>query len=162
MRTNKRLFAIPLPLMLAALAYATPADISIGFISFDVTAPGSTAAFDISNQSGPNSTPFPDPNFPSVTPVDLLSLLLTVNFSNGSTIHFTSSYFTLAPDGLSWDGGVIPIGGSNPQPTSATLTGSFSPLTLSLNDGSMDSINSIFSSTILPSAPPNLVDGDLL
>jgi len=135
--------------------------LTVGYISYDVTLPGSTAEFDIVNLTGPNSTPFPDPTAPIVTPVNLSSLSLTVDFSDGSTVVYGSSYFTLAPDGLSFDGSVIPIGGANPQPTDATLTGTFSTTTVTLNDGSIQTISPTFSATILPSSPPNLADGDL-
>jgi hypothetical protein len=89
------------------------------------------------------------------------SLALTVHFSDGSTQAFGSSYFSLNIDGLSWDGSTIPIGGANPQPVSATLTGLFSPLSVSLNDGSSTSILAAFSASVTPSSPPNLQDGDL-
>lgn len=135
--------------------------LTVGYISYDVTAPGSTAQFDISNETGPNSSAFPDPTFPIVTPVNLSSLSLTVDFSDGSTVVYGSSYFTLAPDGLSFDGSVIPIGGANPQPIDATLTGTFSPTTVTLNDGSIQTISPSFTATILPSSPPNLADGDI-
>ena len=42
--------------------------IPIGYISWDVHAPGSAGSFDISNQTGPNSSAFPDPTWPVVTP----------------------------------------------------------------------------------------------
>ncbi len=135
--------------------------LTVGFISYDVTAPGSTAQFDITNGTGPNSTPFPDPTFPVVTSVNMSSLALTVHFSDGSTQAFGSSYFSLNIDGLSWDGSTIPIGGANPQPVSATLTGLFSPLSVSLNNGSSTSILAAFSASVTPSSPPNLQDGDL-
>jgi len=140
---------------------ASAALLPIGYISYDVTAPGSTAQFDITNNTGVNSSPFPDTTWPVTTTVSLSSLSLTVDFSDGTTQVFGSSYFTLGPDGISFNGGVIPIGGSNPQPTDATLTGTFSSTTVTLNDGSSDSILSSFSATILPSSPPDLSDGDL-
>jgi hypothetical protein len=147
-----------------APAFATMASASllnVGYISYDVTAPGSTASFDIVNQTGPNSTAFPDTSFPISTSVHLSSLILVVHFSDSTTQTFGSSYFTLNPDGLSWDGNTIPVGGANPQPVSATLTGTFSPLSVTLNDGSVESIMAGFSATISPSGPPDLGDGDL-
>jgi hypothetical protein len=133
----------------------------IGYISYDVTATGSTAQFDIINQTGVNSSTFPDMTWPVVTPVSLSALSLQVDFSDGSTTAFGPSYFSLSPDGFSFNGGVIPIGGANPQPIDATLTGAFSPTSLTLNDGSTDTIGGSFSASIPPSSPPNLSDGDL-
>src|ERR1700730_9484052 len=104
--------------------------IPIGCLSCDVRAPGSARKFDIVNETGPNSSPFPDPTFPVVTPVHLGSLSLFVDFNNGTSHTYPSSYFTLAADGLSYNGADIPIGGGNPKPIDATLTGSFTPTTI--------------------------------
>ncbi|HWC97004.1 MAG TPA: hypothetical protein VG456_09650, partial [Candidatus Sulfopaludibacter sp.] len=71
-----------------APAFATMASASllnVGYISYDVTAPGSTASFDIVNQTGPNSTAFPDTSFPISTSVHLSSLILVVHFSDSTT-----------------------------------------------------------------------------
>lgn len=152
--------ALALPLTLFSVA-ASAEEIPVGYVSYDVTTPGSSAQFDITNETGPNSSPFPDPSFPITTSVNLSSLSLTVDFSNGSTVTEGSSYFTLNADGLSYSGNPIGIGGTNPQPTSATLTGSFSPTTITLNDGSTETIESTFSASISPSSPPDLADGDL-
>jgi hypothetical protein len=136
-------------------------NIPIGYVAWDVGIPASTGTFDIINQTGLNSSAFPDPTWPVSTTVNLSSLSLTVDFSNGTTTTFGSSYFTLAADGISFNGGVIPIGGANPLPTDATLTGTFSPLTITLNDGSTQTINSSFSATITPSLGTTLSSGDL-
>jgi len=134
--------------------------IPIGYVDWAVTS-SATGEFDIVNQTGPNSSPFPDPSFPVTTPVTLGSLSLLVDFSDGSHVVFGPSYFTLAADGLSWDGSAIGIGGTNPQPVDATLTGTFSPTTIIENDGSVHTIDAGFSATILSSSPPDLADGDL-
>jgi len=140
--------------------------VPIGYVSWDVTSPGSTGEFDIFNGTGVNSSG--DTTFPVSTPVNLSSLSLTIDFSDGSSVTEPSSYFTLAPDGLSYNGSGIGIGGASPQPTEATLTGTFSPTTItycidsaSPCDTSTETINSSFSATILPSSPPDLADGDL-
>jgi hypothetical protein len=146
-------------MVLAIMAFAD--EIPIGFISYDVNIPGSVATFDITNQTGPNASVLPDMTFPVTTPVHLSDLALTVDFSDGSASHFGPSYFTLGLDGLSFDGGTIPIGGANPQPNKAILSGTFSATTITLNDGSTETIDMSFSATILPSSPPNLADGDL-
>jgi hypothetical protein len=155
LRTLTKLLIPALPLLLTGIASASL--LPIGYISYDVNIPASTASFDITNLTGPNALP---PDFPVATSVDLSSLSLKVDFSDGSTQTFGSPYFTLSSDGLSFNGGAIPIGGANPQPTDATLTGMFSPTTLTLSDSSMVTIDSSFSAMILPSSPPNLGDGD--
>jgi len=144
--------------LLSAVTFAS--SIPIGYIQWDVNNP-TTGTFDIVNMTGPNSSPFPDPSFPVTTSVNLSSLSLTVHFTDGSTVAFGSSYFTLSSDGLSFDGGPIGIGGTNPLPVSATLTGTLSPLTLTLNDGSTVTVNPTFSATITDPTGGPLQDGDL-
>ena len=86
-----------------------------------------------------------------------------MDFIGGSSKTFGSSYFTLAPDGLSLDGSAIPIGGTNPLPTDATLQGVFSPLTIGLTGGGTDTINSSFTAEVLPKiGSSSLQDGDLV
>ena len=133
--------------------------IPIGFIDWNVHSPGSAGSFDIVNQTGPNHSIPPDTTWPVVTPVSLGSLSLMVDFNNGTSHTYPSSYFTLAADGLSWNGADIPIGGANPKPIDATLTGSFTPTTIVETDGSVHTINPTFTTTFSDS--PTLVDGDL-
>jgi len=71
-----------------------------------------------------------------------------VHFVGGGTLVFGSSYFTLSIDGISFNGGDIPIGGANPLPTDATLTGLFSPLFISLDGGGTETILPNFSASI--------------
>lgn len=135
---------------------ATAATIPMGALLWDVTAPGSTGQFDIFNATGPNALP---PDFPVTTSVSFSDLALTVNFSDGSTQTFGSSYFTLNPfDLLSFDGSVIPIGGASPQPVDATLTGSFSTTSLTLDGGGTATILSTFSANFGGGSTP-LDDG---
>lgn len=135
--------------------------LSIGFVFWDVNIPPSTGQFDIANETGANSSFPPDTTFPVTTPVNLSSLSLVVDFSDGSTTTFGSSYFTLDSDGLSFDGSSIALEGTNPSPTSATLTGAFSPLAVN-SAGVLTSIDPTFLATISPD-PGNttLVSGDL-
>jgi hypothetical protein len=151
---------IPALVLLSIAIIAPAATIDLGYISYDVTQPGSTAEFDIVNQTGPNSSIFPDPSFPISTAVNLSSLSLTVDFTGGGSTVFGSSYFTLAADGLSFNGNVIPIGGTNPLPIDAMLTGTFSPTTVTLNDGSTVTLDGSFTTSI-PSNLAGLSDGDL-
>jgi hypothetical protein len=140
-----------------SLSTAQAAPIPLGFISWDVTVPGSFGQFDITNQTGPNSSP---PTFPVLTEVQFNSLSLVVDFSDGSTTTFGSSYFTLNPDGESLDGSPIAIGGVSPKPTSAILTGDLAPTTIDVSGTSTTVASSFDTATILPSSPPNLADGD--
>lgn len=153
------------PLITAAIAVAgsvawsaaQAAQIPLGYISWDVTTPGEFGQFDIVNLTGSNSLP---PSFPVSTTVQLSSLSLTVDFSDGSVSHFGPSYFTLASDGQSWDGTSIGIGGVSPQPTEAILTGDLSPTTIDVS-GTPTTVDSSFdTATVLPSTPPDLADGD--
>lgn len=159
----RRLAAAGALAVLACLAGkpASAGVINLGYVSYDVTSPGASAEFDISNITGANSTTLADyVDFPVISDVNLSSLSLTVNFSDGSTQSFGSSYFSLAGDGLSFNGSTLAIGGFNPQPTAATLTGDFSSTALTLYDGSMVSIDPSFSVTVLPSSGSMLNDGD--
>jgi hypothetical protein len=148
-------------LLLCAVALSTIASadlLPIGYISYDITSPGSTAAFDIVNFSGPNSS---DPTWPVATSEHLSGLSLTVSYTSGPDSLFGPAYFSLAPGGLSFFGGVIPIGGANPQPTSAILTGTFLDTFVTLTDATTRTIDSTFTATITPSSGPTLADGDL-
>ena len=137
---------------------STPAlagSVPIGYMSYDVTGQN-IAQFDFSNQTGPNSSPFPDMTWPVTTPVPLTITSLVVNFMSGPPQTFGPGYFTLAPDGLSLDG--TPLSTLNPM-VSATLTGTFSVTNLTLNDGSKITILPNF--TLFLSDPSGtLQDGD--
>src|SRR5580658_8009816 len=134
--------------LLSAVASADQCPLAVGYISWDITSTdGSTGEFDIINQSGPNSSG--DPTFPITTPVNLESLSLTVDFSDSSTATYGPSDFILDTfDQISFDG--LSLGGTSPEPVDATLTGTFDPLTVTLYDGSTETILPTFSATILP------------
>ncbi len=146
--------------VLAAATLCAPAafadQIPVGYISWDVTFPGNAGQFDITNLTGPNAAPS---TFPITTEVQLSNLNLVVDFVGGGSATYgpSSGYFSLSPDGESFNGTAIPIGGTNPEPISATLTGTFSPL--SIDDPGVDTILSTFTATFADT--PNLVDGDL-
>jgi hypothetical protein len=133
-----------------------------GYISWDVTFPGEAGQFDITNLTGPNNSG--DTFFPITTELELSDLSLLVDFAGGSSETFgpLSGYFSLSPDGESFNGAAIPIGGTNPEPIDATLTGTFSATTVALDaaeGGGSVTINPTFSVSF--SDTPNLVDGDL-
>ena len=140
--------------LLSAMAFAT--SVPVGIFSYDVTGTG-TFQLDITNQTGPNSSAFPDTTFPVTNTISLSSLSLTVTLSNGTTETFGSSYFTLSPDGISFTGNplstLIPV-------TSATLTGTFSTTTFNLNNGTTVTVGSGFKTTLTDTSG-TLADGDL-
>ncbi|MBV9181708.1 MAG: hypothetical protein JO356_10375 [Acidobacteria bacterium] len=141
------------------IASANAAEIPIGFLSWDVTQPGAVGQFDIANESGANSSR--DSSFPVLTPVALGNLSLTVQFSDSTVRQFAFSDFTLNPfDGLSYESPLIPLGGLNPQPLSASLTGTFLNTTLNLYDGSQIVILPAFAAQVSSSGRP-LADGDI-
>lgn len=132
--------------------------IAVGTIAWNETFPGNAGEFDIVNDTGVNSSTFPDPTFPVSTTLTFSNLSLLVDFNDSSSQTYGPSYFTLSGDGQSFDGTSIPIGGTNPLPVDATLTGTFAPTSITLNDGSTPTILSGFTATFSDS--PNLMDGD--
>lgn len=158
-----KLFA---PLLLAFTALATTAHAtttySVGYISYDVTSPG-FAEFDITNETGSNASTLPDTTFPISTALSLTGLSLAVDFASGPAESFGASYFTLAPDGLSFNGTSESTLAGQPSgfegADSATLKGTFSTTSISLTDGTPVTILSTF--TVTFSDPSGLSDGDL-
>ena len=144
---------------LAPAARAT--SVPVGVISYDVTGLG-IAQLDIINFTGPNSSVFPDTTFPVTTSLPLSGLSLTISFASGPDEIFGPSYFTLAGDGLSFNGTALSTLSGQPSGLNgaigATLTGSFSTTSIALNDGTTDTIDSSFSASI--SDPTGLTDGD--
>src|SRR5271157_2747428 len=122
--------------------------IPLGFVSYNLTDPG-FAQFFVINQTGPNGSVFPDPTWPISTSVNLSSLSLVVTDSGGGTTTFGSGFFSLALDGLSFDG---PIVGSTNTYVTGVLTGTLSPTTFTLNDGSTFNAQPTFSATITNSS----------
>ena len=158
-----RLYLLVLALAGAVLApMATAATFNIGTITYDVSTPPGAAEFDIVNYTGPNASAFPDSTFPVTNSVSLTGLSLTVSFASGPNEVFGSSYFTLSPDGISFDGTALSTGIGQPSgiagATGATLTGTFSTTSFLLNNGSSVTVNPTFSATI--SDPSKLQDGD--
>jgi hypothetical protein len=139
----------------ASLSWATT--YTMGYVAFDVTNPP-LGEVDIANQTGPNSSA---PDFPVSTPVSLTNLTVTLDFATGPSETFgpTSGYFSLAPDGLSYNGQDIFNISTDPV-TSAVLSGDFSTTNISLVGGGTATIGSSFTATITPSSGPDLADGD--
>lgn len=133
--------------------------INLGFVQF-IMGSDTTAGFNVLNETGPNSAPFPDTSFPVVTPVSFLNLTLVVNFANGTTESFlpASGYFSLAGDNLSFMGQQRTDFFANPI-SSATLSGMVGATDLVLNSGFVVGIGPAFSSSITDPLG-SLVDGD--
>lgn len=154
-----RLLSILL-LGIASLPVARAATYNVGYVSFDQLT-SSTAAFDIVNLTGSNSSG--DASFPFTSPISLSGLSLTVHFASGPDEVFGPSYFSLASDGLSFNGAAESTTSGQPGgfqgAISATLMGSFSPTSATLFDGTLVTLNPAFSAVI--SDPSRLVNGDL-
>src|SRR3954451_16255452 len=93
-------------MILATIGFAPSwaATIPVGYFSWDVVFPGNAGQFDVVDQTGPNSSAFPDTTFPISTTVIFSSFDLVVHFSNATTQTFGSSYFHLSSDGISFIG----------------------------------------------------------
>lgn len=156
---QKEISRICLTTLAMSSLLAFSATVNMGFIGFDVTnAP--LAQVDISNETGPNSSG--DATFPVTTPVSLSNLSLTVNFVTGPSETFGpgSGHFTLASDGLSYNGQAIFNTVTDPV-TSVTLTGTYDTTNVTLFDGSIMTISPAFSVTLTDSSGgPVLLDGD--
>src|SRR4029079_15325352 len=70
------------------------------------------------------------------------SLSLSVEFTSGPGAVFGPSYFTAHASDGGFDGGDLAIGGSNPLPNYAQLSGLLSPASITLFDGSTFSVQS--------------------
>ncbi len=136
---------LPVIGLLAVAATAATTTVPVGTVNFDLTGLPGTATVDIANQTGPNSSTPPDTTFPVTTSVGLTSLGLTLNFTGGFSESFGSSYFTLAPDGLSFNGNTVSI--STPV-VSAVVTGDFANTAWTLNNGSTFTASPSFTATI--------------
>lgn len=147
-----------LPLLTAAIfaVAANSAEIPIGTVNFNLTGLPGTATIDIANQTGPNSSTFPDATFPVSSSVSLSNLSLTLDFSSGPAQTFGASYFNATPDGLSFDGNTISI--TTPV-MEAILSGNFATTSLTLNDGTSFTASPDFTASITDSTG-TLADGD--
>jgi len=141
-------------------AWADPV-VPVGFVSYDVTGTN-VAEFDITNLTGVNSL---SPIFPVTSELDFTNLSITVDFAGSVTDTYGPSYFTLAGDGISFNGNQLST--LNGAPTglagaiSATLTGTFVENTVQLDGSSVVGVEDLnFSATITDSSG-FLQDGDL-
>jgi hypothetical protein len=149
-----------LPLFAIALGGTCLADtIDLAFVQF-IEGSATTAGFNILNETGPNASLFPATSFPVVTPVPFSDLDLLINFADGTAEDFppASGYFTLSPiDNLSFSGQQE---FTNPI-SSAFLFGTFGVTTVTLNDGSVVTIDPEFTAFVVDADPAsNLQNGD--
>lgn len=157
MHMSRKLFCLLAAALLVGTVFSPiiVAQEQIGILQFDPGSSGGGDEFDILNITGVNAgLDYNTTPTYVTTEVDLSNLSLSVY--NGATLEATygSSYFTLDPlDGISFDGAPEDFVGD----TSAVLTGTFSPTTLTLSDSSTDTIDSDFSATI--SDPTGLLAG---
>jgi hypothetical protein len=154
----RSLLCLPVALLLVGIActpIAASAQEQIGILQFDPGSAGTGNELDILNITGVNAAapPFGLQTTPTyvTNEVDLSDLSLTVS---GSDAPYATTTFSLAPDGISWDGSPADFTGA----TSATLTGTFVETTLDLSDGSTVTIDPTFSAVI--SDPTGLTESD--
>jgi len=147
--------------LIAAGAHANT--YNLGYLIYDVTDTigFTTSEFDVENVTGPNEVALGDTtDFPVTNQIDFGNLSLLVDFSDGSSVTYPFSSFTANIDGESWDGPTIAIGGTNPQPTNAILTGTFSPTTVDLFGGGSDTIGPDFTADM--DTGPNPLTGNAM
>lgn len=161
----KAIYLLALSVVGATVAPLSHADTVVGYVSYNVTS-SNQAVFNVVNQTGPNSSTYPDATFPVSNTVTLSDLNLVVDFPGGTTETYGSSYFTQDADGISWDGGSLSTASGPPTglngATSATLTGTFSTTTFDLNDGTTVTVDPTFSATITDSSGLTDLDSALI
>jgi len=141
-------------------AWADPI-VPIGYVGYDVSGTN-VAEFDITNLTGPNSF---SPIFPVTSTLDLTNLRLTVYFAGNASVTYGSSYFTLAGDGISWNGDQLSTLSGAPTgllgAVSATLTGTVVESTAQLNYGDLALVETPNFSATITDPSGYLQDGDL-
>jgi hypothetical protein len=129
--------------------------IDLGFVQL-ISGSGPTAGFNIRNETGQDSSAFPDVSFPVTTSLAFSDLTLVVNFADGAAEEFDPSadYFSTAGVGQEdFDLATNPI-------ESAFLLGTVGANALTLNNGSNVTISPDFVLIITDPAGSNLRIGD--
>ena len=137
-------------LLLSLAVFSTSvsaSSIPIGLISLDPTGVASGALFDIQNLTGAAALP---PDFPVTTDLNLNITSLTLAFTSGPPEVLTSSDFT--SDGFGGFTGNNVFDLSTTSIVSATLNGTFTPLSVSLAGGGSATLAGSFSAIVLPSS----------
>ncbi|MFZ0981413.1 MAG: hypothetical protein WAN23_18575 [Candidatus Acidiferrales bacterium] len=138
-------------LVMAAFSAAASADsFGIGILSLDPTGIGAGATFDIQNLTGSADLP---PDFPVATPLTFSSLDLLLTFGDGSTETLTTSDFTSDGFGGFTGNNIFDLG--TVDITSAVLSGTLSPVDVTLADGTTETLDPTFTATLTdPSGGP--------
>lgn len=138
-------------LVMAAFSAAASADsFGIGVLSLDPTGIGAGATFDIQNLTGSADLP---PDFPVATPLTFSGLDLLLTFGDGSTETLTTSDFTSDGSGGFTGNNIFDL--SSTTITSAVLTGTLSPVDVTLADSTTETLNPTFTATLTdPSGGP--------
>lgn len=138
-------------LVMAAFSAAASADsFGIGVLSLDPTGIGAGATFDIQNLTGSADLP---PDFPVATPLAFSGLDLLLTFGDGSTETLTTSDFTSDGSGGFTGNNIFDLG--TVTITSAVLTGTLSPVDVTLAGGATETLNPTFTATLTdPSGGP--------
>jgi hypothetical protein len=135
-------------LVMAAFSAAASADsFGIGILSLDPTGIGAGATFDIQNLTGSADLP---PDFPVATSLTFSSLDLLLTFGDSSTETLTTSDFT--SDGFGGFTGNNIFDLSSTTITSAVLTGTLSPVDVTLSDGTTETLDPTFTATLTDSS----------
>ncbi len=154
----RRIFQV-LALVTVLLGFCDPSfadSIAVGTFSYDpvfAASPGSPGldAFDISNFTGGSSLP---PIFPVATSLTFSSLNLVVTNADGSSTTYS--------EGSAGEGPTFffdTLVSDSASPLGAILTGTFSPLTITLSDGTTVYIAGDFATTLTPSLGASLTAG---
>lgn len=154
----RRIF-LPLAMVMVLLSFCDRSfadGVPIGTFSFDpVYAATSTSpalnAFDINNYTGGSSLP---PIFPITTSLTLDNLDLTVTNSDGTVTSYA--------EGSAGEGPTFffdTLVDDTQSPLDAILTGTISPITITLSDGSTVDISGSFTAVLDPSLGSSLTAG---
>lgn len=119
--------------------------LGVGILSFDPNPIGAGDVFDIQNLTGPIPSSAP-PSFPIATPLTFDTISLTLTFSDSSTSTLGTSDFTSDGFGGFQSNGIFDTGGASV--TSAVLTGTLSPVTVTLDGGGTETLDGTFSATL--------------
>jgi hypothetical protein len=138
-------------LVLAAFSAVASADsYGVGVLSLDPSSSGTGDEFDIQNLTGSADLP---PDFPVGTTLSFDTISLTLDFEDGTTETLTAADFT--PDGFGGFDGNGSFDLTSDPITEAILTGTLSPTSVTLSDGTTETLAGTFSATLTdPSGGP--------
>jgi hypothetical protein len=133
-------------LVLTAFSAVASADsFGVGILSLDPASGGSGDQFDIQNLTGSAALGAPT-DFTVATPLTFETLSLTLDFADGSSEVLTEANFTA--DGFGGFNGNDSFDLAGDPITEAILSGTLSPTTVTLTDGSTETLDGTFSATM--------------